>query len=143
MPQPRVLIGILGLDQHEVGAIAVAAMLRDAGMEVIYVGCFQTPETLVRTGIQEDADVLGISCHSWEYLHYLPEVMARLRAQAADVPVVVGGSVLTAGDARALADMGVAATFGPGTAPTDIIATLRALGAQRAGRLGLRLKEGP
>ncbi len=135
MSRTRVVIGILGLDQHEVGAIAVARMLRDAGMEVIYVGCFQTPDTLARSIIQEDADVLGISCHSWDYLHYLPELMARLRAEGADTAVVVGGSVLTSGDARTLAELGVAATFGPGAVPADIIATISALGARRADRL--------
>jgi methylmalonyl-CoA mutase C-terminal domain/subunit len=130
----RILIGILGLDQHEVGAIAVARMLRDAGMEVIYAGRFQTPETLVRSSIQEDVDVLGISCHSWEYLHFLPELMTRLRAEGADPAVVVGGSVLTAGDARALKKLGVAATFGAGSTPPDMIATIRDLSAHRASR---------
>jgi len=135
MSRTRVIIGMLGLDQHEAGAIAVARMLRDAGMEVIYVGCFQTPDTLTRSIVQEDADVLGISCHSWEYLHYLPELMARLRAEAVDTAVVVGGSVLTSADARTLAALGVAATFGSGAAPADIIATIGALGARRADRL--------
>lgn len=135
MSRTRVVIGILGLDQHEVGAIAVARMLRDAGMEVIYVGCFQTPDTLARSILQEDADVLGISCHSWDYLHDLPKLMARLRAEKSDTAVVVGGSVLTSGDAQTLAELGVAATFGPGAAPADIVATISALGARRAERL--------
>jgi methylmalonyl-CoA mutase C-terminal domain/subunit len=135
MSRTRVLIGILGLDQHEVGAVAVARMLRDAGMEVIYLGCFQTPETLVRGCVQEDVDVLGISCHSWEYLHFLPALMEGLRAQAPEVAVVAGGSVLTADDARNLAGLGVAATFDAGATPDTIIATIQALGARRAGRL--------
>ena len=60
----RVLVGVLGMDQHEVGAVAIAKTLRDEGMEVIYTGCFNTPETIVRTAIEEDADVIGIpSCH--------------------------------------------------------------------------------
>jgi methylmalonyl-CoA mutase C-terminal domain/subunit len=135
MGKLRILIGILGLDQHEVGAIAVARMLRDAGMEVIYAGCFQTPEKLARSTIQEDVDVLGISCHSWEYLHFLPELMTRLKADGADAAVVVGGSVLTAGDAQTLQELGVAATFGPGSTPPEMIATIRELGARRASRL--------
>jgi len=134
MSRERVLIGILGLDQHEAGAVAVSALLRDAGMEVVYVGCFQTPESLVRAAIQEDVDVLGISCHSWEYQQYVPELMERLRAEGADVAVVAGGSVLTAGDARALAELGVAATFGPATAPATIVESLRALAARRHAR---------
>jgi methylmalonyl-CoA mutase C-terminal domain/subunit len=101
-------------------------------MEVIYVGCFQTPDSLVQSCLQEDVDVLGLSCHSWEYLHYLPELLRRLRAEAPDVAVVAGGSVLTPRDARTLGEMGVAATFGSGAAPSDIIATIAALGARRA-----------
>lgn len=134
MSRPRVLIGILGLDQHEVGAIAVARLLRDAGMEVIYVGGFQTPDSLVRSSIQEDVDVLGLSCHSWEYLHYLPELMERLRREAPGVAVVVGGSVLTPGDVRDLKRQGVAAVFGAGAAAADIVASLRSLGARREER---------
>lgn len=131
MSRERVLLGILGLDQHEAGAVAVSALLRDAGMEVVYAGCFQTPATLVRAAIHEDVDVLGISCHSWEYLHYLPELMERLRAEAPDVAVVAGGSVLTEGDERTLAELGVAATFGPAADAATIVASLRALAARR------------
>ncbi|HUJ74288.1 MAG TPA: cobalamin-dependent protein [bacterium] len=127
MSRIRVLIGMLGLDQHEGGAVAVSALLRDAGMEVIYAGCFQTPDTLVRAALQEDADVIGLSCHSWEYLHYVPQLMARLREQEMEVPVVVGGSVLTPDDERALAELGVAATFGAGAPATAIIERIRAL----------------
>ena len=128
----RVLIGILGLDQHEVGAVAVASMLRDAGMEVIYLGCYQTPDTLVSSAIQEDADVLGISCHSWEYLEYLPTLMQRLKAEGCDTAVVLGGSVITPGDVRTLMQQGVAAVFGPGSTPEEMISIIRALARKRA-----------
>ena len=66
MHKVRVLIGILGLDQHEVGAVAVSRMLRDAGMEVIYTGRFNMPAMIVETSIQEAVDLIGLSCHSWE-----------------------------------------------------------------------------
>ena len=133
----RVLVGMLGLDQHEVGALAVAGMLRDAGMEVIYLGRFNTPAAIVRAAIDEDADVIGISTHSWEYIEYLPELMTALREAHCDAAVVLGGSVITAGDHDQLRQMGVAAIFGAGSASQDIVAALRTLGAKRrAGTVG-------
>jgi methylmalonyl-CoA mutase C-terminal domain/subunit len=125
MDRVRVLIGILGLDQHEVGAISVSRMLRDAGMEVIYSGRFNTPDTIVQTGIQEDVDVIGLSCHSWEYLYYVPELLELIRQKAVNIPVVVGGSVITPGDREKLASMGVAASFGPSSSNKDIIETIK------------------
>ena len=77
----RVLIGILGLDQHEVGAMSVARMLRDAGMEVVYLGRFNLPNDIAKAALEEGADVVGLSCHSWEYLHYLDPLLAALREQ--------------------------------------------------------------
>jgi len=109
----RVLIAILGLDQHEVGAIAVARALRDAGMEVIYLGRFNLPPDIAKAALEEGVDVIGLSCHSWEYLHMLGPLFDSLRAAALDLPVVVGGSVVTPNDARAIVDQGVAAAFGP------------------------------
>ena len=75
MRSVRILIGILGMDQHEVGAIAVSRMLRDAGMEVIYAGRFNLPHMIVQTCVQEDVDVIGLSCHSCEYLYYVPQLI--------------------------------------------------------------------
>jgi len=109
----RVLIGAVGLDQHEVGAIAVARQLRDAGMEVVYLGRFNLPPAIVKAATDEAVDVIGLSCHSWEYLYYLDELLALLRERKLEIPVVLGGSVITATDERALAAKGVAATFGP------------------------------
>ena len=98
MRKARIVIGMVGLDQHEVGAVAVSRILMEAGMEVIYLGRFQTPESLVKAGIQEAADAIGISCHSWEYLYFMPDIIELLDKQSADIPVVVGGSVITGGD---------------------------------------------
>jgi methylmalonyl-CoA mutase C-terminal domain/subunit len=123
----RVLIAMLGLDQHEVGALAVARMLRDAGMEVVYAGRFNLPRGIVKAAIEESIDVIGLSCHSWEYLYYVDELLQLLRAQALDIPVVVGGSVVIADDARALLAKGIRAAFGPTATPEEIITTVRTL----------------
>jgi len=123
----RVLIAMLGLDQHEVGALAAARLLRDAGMEVVYAGRFNLPPSLVKVALEEDVDVIGLSCHSWEYLYYVDELLQLLRAHDVEVPVVVGGSVVTAGDACSLLDKGISAAFGPTATPEDIIATVRRL----------------
>ena len=123
----RVLLGILGLDQHEVGAMAVARLLRDAGMEVVYLGRFNLPKDIAKAAAEEGVDVIGLSCHSWEYLHHLDALFEALRGYALDVPVVVGGSVLTADDAREIRAKGVAATFGPTADAAQIIATIEQL----------------
>ncbi len=128
---PRVILGMLGMDQHETGAIAVARLLRDAGMEVVYLGRFNLPEGIAAAALQEAADVIGISCHSWEYLEYLDELRDRLRALDLDVPIVLGGSVITPGDARAMQTRGVAATFGPAADPAQIVETVGRLAAER------------
>jgi len=127
MKPVRVWIGTLGLDQHEVGATAVARLLRDAGMEVIYAGRFNLPPGIVKAAIEEDVDVIGLSCHSWEYLEYIDELMALLRGRSVKIPVVAGGSVITAGDERLLREKGVAAVFGPTAPVEDIPAAIRRL----------------
>jgi methylmalonyl-CoA mutase C-terminal domain/subunit len=116
------------MDQHELGAVGIAKMLRDEGMEVIYTGCFNTPETIVQTALEESADVIGISAHSWEYLYYTPELLELLVANELDVPVVLGGSVITDEDAAALLDRGVVAVFGSGSTAEDMVATVWNLG---------------
>jgi len=123
----KVLLGLLGMDQHEVGAVAVARTLRDAGMEVVYLGRFNLPADIAEAAVQEGADVIGVSCHSWEYLYYLEELFAGLAQRGVSIPVVVGGSVITPGDARAIRAKGVAATFGPGADPGEIVRTIEAL----------------
>jgi methylmalonyl-CoA mutase C-terminal domain/subunit len=127
----RILITIMGLDQHEVGAVAVSRLLRDAGMEVIYTGRFNLPERVARTAIDEDVDVVGLSCHSWEYLYYVDELLGLLSGQGAAIPLVVGGSVVTPSDAAALKERGVADAFGPTATPAEIVATISALGARK------------
>ena len=127
MDKIRVLIGILGLDQHEVGAIATSRMLRDAGMEVIYAGKFNLPPMIVKTTIEEDVNVIGISCHSWEYLYYIPELLKLLKEKDLEIPVIVGGSVITPGDRKTLLKKGIAAAFGPASTTDDIIQTINSI----------------
>ncbi len=137
MANGRVVIGMLGLDQHELGAIAVARILRDAGMEVVYAGRFNTPESIVQIALDEDADVIGISCHSWEYVEYMPELMKLVAEKDADVSVVLGGSVITPADASRMKEQGVAAVFGPGAESADIVETLTDLAGARQARVSM------
>ena len=102
-------------------------LLRDAGMEVIYLGRFGTPEFVVASAFQEGVDVIGLSCHSWEYLYYLDELFELLKSRALDIPVVVGGSVLSQDDKNEIQAKGVAATFGPGSDASDIVQQIRSL----------------
>ena len=134
--RPRVVIATYALDQHEAGAMVVAQMLRDAGAEVIYLGRFNLPEMIARTAVQEDADVIGISCHSWEYLGYTEELLEALRSLCLGdpIPVVLGGAVITTADAEALEAAGVAAVVGPGRSPTEIIEIVDRLAARRVDR---------
>jgi methylmalonyl-CoA mutase C-terminal domain/subunit len=123
----KVLIAVLGLDQHEAGAYAVSCLLRDAGMEVVYLGCFNLPKTIVKAALEEDADLVGISAHSWEYLDYMDELLVLLREETGDVPVVLGGSVITPGDAERMLAKGVAAVFDSRSTPQSMIETITRL----------------
>ena len=127
----RILLAILGLDQHEAGAFAVARFLRDAGMEVIYLGRFGTPESVVAAALEEGVDVIGLSCHSWEYLYYLDEMFELLNRRELDIPVVVGGSILSQDDKNEIQAKGVAATFGPGADTDEIVEKIRSLAEAR------------
>lgn len=134
MFRPKIIVGLLGIDQHEVGAVAVAGLLRDAGMEVIYAGRYNTPASLLMAALDEDADLIGISCHSWEYLHYVPDLLDALRREGLDVQVVLGGSVITEADAAQMRAAGVADIFGPEASPDQIVSHIRALAAARQQR---------
>jgi methylmalonyl-CoA mutase, C-terminal domain len=100
MSREFVALAIMGIDQHENGAIAVARVLREAQMKVAYLGKFHTPASVAEKAIKEDADVVGISCHSWEYMRLVPQLIEELRNRGSDIPVVIGGSVITAEDAE-------------------------------------------
>jgi methylmalonyl-CoA mutase C-terminal domain/subunit len=127
MKPARILIAILGLDQHEIGAMTIARALRDAGMEVIYNGRFGLPVSIVKAALEEGVDVIGLSAHSWEYLHYIDEVLEGLREHGLDVPVVVGGSVITPNDTRALLEKGIAGAFGPSSTTQEVVRAIAEL----------------
>jgi methylmalonyl-CoA mutase, C-terminal domain len=121
----RVVIAKPGLDGHDRGAKVIARALRDAGMEVIYTGLHQTPEQIVETAIQEDADAVGISVLSGAHMTLVPRILELLREnEAEDVLVVVGGTIPT-DDAKELKEMGVAEIFTPGATTTAIVDFLR------------------
>jgi methylmalonyl-CoA mutase C-terminal domain/subunit len=116
----RVVIAKPGLDGHDRGAKIIARALRDAGMEVIYTGLHQTPEQIVETAIQEDADAVGISILSGAHMTLVPKIVELLRDnESEDVLVVVGGTIPRE-DAEELKRIGVAEVFTPG-APTSAI----------------------
>jgi methylmalonyl-CoA mutase C-terminal domain/subunit len=121
----RVVIAKPGLDGHDRGAKIIARALRDAGMEVIYTGLHQTPEQIVETAIQEDADAVGISILSGAHMTLVPRIVELLHAnEVGDVLVVVGGTI-PADDAEELKRNGVAAVFGPGAPTAEIVDFLR------------------
>ncbi|MER3409511.1 MAG: methylmalonyl-CoA mutase [Thermoleophilia bacterium] len=121
----RVVIAKPGLDGHDRGAKVIARALRDAGMEVIYTGLHQTPEQIVETAIQEDADAIGISILSGAHMTLVPRVLELLRENEADDVLVVVGGTIPAEDARELKRMGVAEVFTPGASTSAIVEFLR------------------
>jgi methylmalonyl-CoA mutase, C-terminal domain len=118
----RVVVAKPGLDGHDRGAKVIARALRDAGMEVIYTGLHQTPEQIVDTAIQEDADGVGLSILSGAHMTLCARVIQLLKEQdAADIKVFVGG-IIPEGDIPELKSMGVADIFTPGTPTRDVVA---------------------
>jgi methylmalonyl-CoA mutase C-terminal domain/subunit len=118
----RVIVAKAGLDGHDRGAKVIARALRDAGMEVIYTGLFQTPEQIVQTAIQEDADGIGLSILSGAHMTLFPAVLDQLRAQGAGDIVFFGGGTIPADDARELKALGVREIFTPGAPLATIVA---------------------
>ena len=120
-PKIRVVIAKAGLDGHDRGAKIIARALRDAGMEVIYTGLHQTPEQIVETAIQEDADAVGISILSGAHMTLVPRVIDLLRERGADDVLVVVGGTIPADDVVALKEQGVAEVFTPGAPTSEIV----------------------
>jgi len=110
----RIMIAKPGLDGHDRGARVVARTFRDAGMEVIYTGCHQTPEQIAAAAIQEDVDVVGLSCMSGAHNYLYPAVVNLLRDQGADDITVIGGGIIPERDKEGLKAAGIKALFTPG-----------------------------
>jgi methylmalonyl-CoA mutase C-terminal domain/subunit len=121
----RIIVAKPGLDGHDRGAKIVARALRDAGFEVIYTGLRQTPEMIAESAIQEDADAVGLSCHSGAHMTLFPKVVAELRARGAGDVLVFGGGVIPADDIPKLEAAGVEKIFTPGANTGDIAEWLR------------------
>ncbi len=115
----RVLIAKPGLDGHDRGAKVIARAFRDAGFEVIYTGLRQTPEMIVSAAIQEDVDVIGLSCLSGAHMYLFQRVVELLRAQGVEEVLVFGGGTIPDEDIPKLKEAGIAEVFTPGT-PTSV-----------------------
>lgn len=122
------------MDGHDRGAKVVARLLRDAGFEVIYTGLYQTPESIVNTALQEDADAVGISVLSAAHKHLFSETARLLRENHMDDVILFGGGVIPPNDVKWLAEQGVSRIFLPGASGPEIVDFLRsAVAARRAG----------
>ena len=117
----RVVVAKPGLDGHDRGAKIIARALRDAGMEVIYTGLHQTPEQIVATVIQEDADAVGLSILSGAHMTLVPRIVELLRDEGVDDVIVTVGGTIPSDDIPELRELGVAAVFTPGAPSSDII----------------------
>jgi methylmalonyl-CoA mutase C-terminal domain/subunit len=118
----RILIAKPGLDGHDRGAKVIARALRDAGMEVIYLGLRQTPEMIVEAALQEDVDAIGLSILSGAHMTLLPRVVELLRQYGLDDVMVFAGGIIPDQDVPVLKEMGVEGIFGPGTNTDQVIA---------------------
>ncbi len=121
----RVVVAKPGLDGHDRGAKIIARALRDAGMEVIYTGLHQTPEQIVETVIQEDAQAVGLSVLSGAHMTLVPRIVALLEEQGIDDVVVIVGGTIPGDDIPELKRLGVAEVFGPGSSTEAIIEFVR------------------
>jgi methylmalonyl-CoA mutase C-terminal domain/subunit len=120
-----VVVAKPGLDGHDRGAKVVARALRDAGFEVIYTGLWQTPGQIAETAVQEDADAVGLSCHSGAHLTLFPEVVSELRERGAGDVVLFGGGIIFGDDVGELEAAGFERLFPPGTPLAEITGWLR------------------
>lgn len=117
----RVIIAKSGLDGHDRGAKVIAAALRDAGMEVIYMGIRQTPEIIVSAAIQEDVHAIGISILSGAHMTVFPQILEKMKEKQVDDILLFGGGVIPEDDLVKLKEMGVGELFTPGAATTEAV----------------------
>lgn len=121
----RIMLTKIGLDTHDVGLRALATILRDAGMEVIYLGLHQYPEGIIESAIQDDVDVIGISSHCGAHLPAIKELFRLLKERGMQNISVVCGGIIPAPDRPVLKELGVKGIFGPGTPVTDIVECIK------------------
>lgn len=121
MQPVRIIIAKLGLDGHDRGAKVVARALRDAGMEVIYTGLRQTPESVVEMAIQEDAAFIGVSSLSGAHNHLFPKILELLKDQDAEDIILFGGGIIPETDRIALKNLGVKEIFTPGSSTKEVV----------------------
>ncbi len=121
----RVVVAKPGLDGHDRGAKIVARALRDAGFEVIYTGLHQTPEQIVATAVQEDADAIGLSVLSGAHNYLFKRVLELLKEKGAEDVIVFGGGIIPPDDIAALKALGVKELFTPGASTQDIVGFVR------------------
>jgi len=117
----RVMVAKPGLDGHDRGARILARCFRDAGFEVVYTGCHQTPEQIAAAAIQEDVDLVGLSCLSGAHRMLFPRVVELLREKDADDITVIGGGIIPEQDFSMLYDSGIKAIFTPGASLDSIV----------------------
>ena len=122
--QYRVILAKLGLDGHDRGIKVVARILRDAGMEVIYLGLRQTTGSIISAAEEEDADAIGLSMHNAGHLTLGPKMTAALNEAKLDIPLIIGGIVPDV-DVEELLESGVAAVLGPGASAEEVVSTVR------------------
>jgi methylmalonyl-CoA mutase C-terminal domain/subunit len=120
----RVLVAKPGLDGHDRGAKVIARGLRDAGFEVVYLGLRLTPEQIAEAAVQEDVDVVGLSCLSGAHMALFPETVRRIREKGGGEVLIVGGGIIPNKDVDDLRRAGLAQVFGPGTPIKDIVTFL-------------------
>ncbi len=120
----RVVLAKLGLDGHDRGIKVVARILRDAGMEVIYLGLRQTTDSIVAAAEQEDADAIGLSMHNAGHMTLGPNMVKALRDAELEIPIIIGG-IVPDDDVQPLLDSGIAAVLGPGAPADEVAQTVR------------------
>lgn len=131
-PRIRVVLAKLGLDGHDRGIKVVARILRDSGMEVIYLGLRQTTASIVAAIEEEDADVIGLSIHNGGHLTLVPRLIGALSDAGVEIPIVIGG-IVPEQDMDELTNVGVAAVLGPGAPAEEVVQSVRDAVAARAG----------
>jgi methylmalonyl-CoA mutase C-terminal domain/subunit len=117
----KILVTKVGLDGHDRGAKVVSSLLKEAGMEVIYLGMYQTPEAIIKAAIDEDVDVIGVSYLSGEHLIFTPKIVEEMKKNNLDDVLLIAGGTFPAEDMPVLKEMGIDEVFGAGSLTEPII----------------------